>query len=140
MEAFGEHTWPDTLDIMGWDLNSQGFEVIFAQAIPSFAEDNLGPAVTGILERARIRMRDVDQFICHPGGAKVIVALEKALGIAQGALDHERDVLREYGNMSAPTALFVLDHTMRAGLPPRSVLTAMGPGFTTSCVSLKRAA
>ncbi|MGA7711693.1 MAG: 3-oxoacyl-[acyl-carrier-protein] synthase III C-terminal domain-containing protein [Rhizomicrobium sp.] len=140
VEAFGEHTWPDTLDIMGWDLDSQGFEVIFAQAIPSFAEDNLGPAVTGILERARIRMRDVDRFICHPGGAKVIVALEMALGIAQGSLDHERDVLREYGNMSAPTVLFVLDHTMRAGLPPRSVLTAMGPGFTTSCVSLKRAA
>ncbi len=140
VEACGEHTWPDTLDIMGWDLDSQGFEVIFAQAIPSFAEANMGPAVSGILERAKIRMSEVDRFVCHPGGAKVIAALEKALSISQGALDHERAVLRDYGNMSAPTALFVLDHTLRAGLPARSVITAMGPGFSASCVSLKRAA
>ena len=140
IEASGEHTWPDTLDIMGWDLDSQGFEVIFAQAIPSFAEANMGPAVSGILERAKIRMNQVDRFVCHPGGAKVIVALENALHISQGALDHERAVLREYGNMSAPTVLFVLDHTLRAGMPQRSVITAMGPGFSASCVSLKRAA
>ncbi len=140
IEACGEHTWPDTIDIMGWDLDSQGFEVIFAQAIPSFAEANMGPAVSGILERARIRMSEVDRFVCHPGGAKVIVALEKALSISQGGLDHEREILREFGNMSAPTALFVLDRTLRAGLPSRSVMTAMGPGFSASCVSLKRAA
>ena len=140
VEASGEHTWPDTLDIMGWDLDSQGFEVIFAQAIPSFAEANMGAAVSEILERAKIRMDEVDRFVCHPGGAKVIVALEKALGISQGALDHERAVLREYGNMSAPTVLFVLDHMLRAGLPSRSVVTAMGPGFSASCVSLKKAA
>ena len=140
VEASGEHTWPDTLDIMGWDLDSQGFEVIFAQAIPSFAEANMGPAVSGILERAKIRMSEVDRFVCHPGGTKVIVALEKALHVSQGALDHEREVLSEYGNMSAPTALFVLDRTLRAGLPSRSVITAMGPGFSASCVSLKRAA
>ncbi len=140
VEAAGEHTWPDTLDIMGWDLDSQGFEVIFAQAIPSFAEANMGPAVSGILGRSKIRMDEVDRFVCHPGGTKVVVALERALGIPQGGLDHEREILREYGNMSAPTALFVLDRTLRAGLPSRSVVTAMGPGFSASCVSLKRAA
>ncbi len=140
VEAAGEHTWPNTLDIMGWDLDGQGFEVIFAQAIPSFAEANIGPAVSGILERANIRMDEVDRFICHPGGTKVVAALERALEIPQGGLDHEREVLREYGNMSAPTALFVLDRVLHAGLPPRSVVTAMGPGFTASCVSLKRAA
>jgi alkylresorcinol/alkylpyrone synthase len=140
VEACGEHTWPDTLDIMGWDLDAQGFEVIFAQAIPSFAEANIGPAVTGILKRADIGMGEVDRFVCHPGGTKVIAALEKALCISPGALDHERAVLQEYGNMSAPTVLFVLDHALRAGLPQRSVMTAMGPGFSASCVSLKRAA
>lgn len=140
VEACGEHTWPDTLDIMGWDLDAQGFEVIFAQAIPSFAEANIGPAVTGILKRADIGMGEVDRFVCHPGGTKVIAALEKAFCISPGALDHERAVLQEYGNMSAPTVLFVLDHALRAGLPQRSVMTAMGPGFSASCVSLKRAA
>ena len=140
VEAAGEHTWPGTLDIMGWDLDGEGFEVIFAQAIPSFAEANMGPAVAGILARANIAMDAVDRFICHPGGTKVVVALETALGIAQGSLDHEREVLRDYGNMSAPTVLFVLDRMLRAGLPARSVITAMGPGFSASCVSLKSAA
>jgi len=140
VEAGGEHTWPDTLDIMGWDLDSQGFEVIFAQAIPSFAEANMGAAVSGILQRAGIGMDDVDRFVCHPGGTKVIAALEKALSISPGTLDHERAVLQEYGNMSAPTVLFVLDRALQAGLPSRAVMTAMGPGFSASCVSLKGAA
>lgn len=140
VEAAGEHTWPNTLDIMGWDLDGQGFEVIFAQAIPSFAEANMGPAVARILERSNIKIGDVDRFVCHPGGTKVVAALERALGVPQGGLDHEREVLRDYGNMSAPTALFVLDRTLRAGLPSRAVMTAMGPGFSASCVSLTRAA
>jgi alkylresorcinol/alkylpyrone synthase len=136
VEACGEHTWPGTLDIMGWDVDSQGFEVIFAQAIPSFAEANIQPAISGILDRAGIGLNDVDRLVCHPGGMKVIVALEKAFGLAPGTLDHERDVLREFGNMSATTVLFVLDRLLRAGLSHRSVLTALGPGFTVSCASL----
>jgi alkylresorcinol/alkylpyrone synthase len=140
IEAAGEHTWPDTLDIMGWDLDGQGFEVIFAQAIPSFAEANMGPAVTNILKRCDISMEAVDRFICHPGGTKVVLALEQALGLAHGALDHEREVLRDYGNMSAPTVFFVLERLLRTKLPARSVLTAMGPGFSASCVSLTSAA
>jgi alkylresorcinol/alkylpyrone synthase len=140
VEACGEHIWPDTLDIMGWDVDSQGFEVIFAQAIPAFAEANIQPAIARILRRADISLNEVDRLICHPGGMKVIVALEKAFGLAPGTLDDERAVLREFGNMSAATVLFVLDKALRAGLPARSVLTAMGPGFTASCVSLTRAA
>lgn len=139
IEGAGEHMWPDTLDIMGWDLDGQGFEVIFAQAIPSFAESNMGPAVSDILKRCDIRMDVVDRFICHPGGTKVVLALEQALGLSNGALDQEREVLRNYGNMSAPTVFFVLDRVLQAGLPSRSVLTAMGPGFSASCVSLKSA-
>ena len=138
IEASGEHTWPDTLDIMGWDMDSQGFEVVFAQSIPAFAEAKIGPAVSGILKRADIRMDEVDRFICHPGGTKVVAALEKALDIPSGTLDFEREVLRDYGNTSAPTVLFVLDLALRAGLATRSVMLAMGPGFSTSCVSLKR--
>jgi alkylresorcinol/alkylpyrone synthase len=83
---------------------------------------------------------NVDRFACHPGGAKVITALERALSLGQGALDHERTVLEDYGNMSAPTALFVLERLIQAGLPSRTLLSAMGPGFTVSSVSLQRAA
>jgi alkylresorcinol/alkylpyrone synthase len=138
IEASGEHTWPDTLDIMGWSVDPEGFGVIFARAIPPFAETHMGPAVNGILQRAGLQPRDVDRFICHPGGKKVVAALERALMLEQGSLDHERSVLSDYGNMSAPTVLFVLERVIRAGLPLRSVLTALGPGFTASCVALKR--
>jgi alkylresorcinol/alkylpyrone synthase len=140
IDGSGEHLWPDTLDIMGWDVDAQGFEVIFAQAIPTFAEKHLHAAISGILARAGIAMRDVDRFCCHPGGAKVIVALEHALGLTPGTLDHEREILRQYGNMSSATVFFVLDELLRTGLPARTAMTAMGPGFTASCVSLKRPA
>ncbi|MGO4706895.1 type III polyketide synthase [Microvirga sp. 2MCAF38] len=140
VEASGEHTWPDTLDIMGWNVDPQGFGVVFARAIPPFAEAHMGPAIEGILASAGLSLSDVDRFICHPGGKKVIVALERALSLDQGSLDHERHVLAEYGNMSAPTVLFVLARAIEAGLPRRSLLSALGPGFTASCVSLKKAA
>jgi alkylresorcinol/alkylpyrone synthase len=140
IEASGTHTWPATLNIMGWSVDDTGLGVIFDRAIPPFATANMGAAIEGILARHSIQMAEVDRFACHPGGAKVISALETALSLHQGTLDHERSVLSDYGNMSAPTALFVLDRLAQAGLPQRTVLTAMGPGFTASCVSLALAA
>ena len=135
-----EHTWPDTIGIMGWRMEPMGFGVIFDRAIPPFVRDHMRPAVETMLERQALSLNDIDRFICHPGGAKVIVALEQALSIRQGSLDHERDVLIDHGNMSAPTALFVLDRVRRAGMPRTSVVTALGPGFTASTVTLKQAA
>jgi alkylresorcinol/alkylpyrone synthase len=139
-EAAGQHCWPDTLDIMGWNVDPQGFGVIFDRAIPPFAEQHVAPAIVGILDRAALGLIDVDRLAFHPGGAKVITALERAFSLEQGSLDHERTVLSDYGNMSAPTALFVLERLVQAGLPPRTLLSAMGPGFTVSSVSLQRAA
>jgi alkylresorcinol/alkylpyrone synthase len=138
IEGAGEHLWPDTLDIMGWKVDPAGLGVIFDRSIPPFAEQEVGPAVEGILSRLGLARDAVDRFACHPGGAKVITALEATLRLAPGSLDHERDVLRQYGNMSAPTVLFVLERIVAAGLPQRTVLAALGPGFTCSCLSLAR--
>jgi len=140
VEATGEKLWPDTLGIMGWTVDPEGFGVIFQRTIPDFVRDNMGTAVTEILSRMKLANADVDRFVCHPGGTKVILALERALSLDQGTLDHERDVIADYGNMSAPTVLFVLERALAQGLPPRSLVTALGPGFTASCVSLRHAA
>ena len=140
VEMSGQHTWPETLDIMGWSVDPEGLGVIFDRAIPPFAEANIQPAIASILARSNLTPDDIDRFACHPGGAKVIDALESALALGQGTLNHERDVLSDYGNMSSPTALFVLDRLISTGLPPRTLVTAMGPGFTLSCVALKAAA
>ncbi|KAB0266506.1 type III polyketide synthase [Microvirga brassicacearum] len=138
IDGAGEYTWPDTLDIMGWNVDPQGFGVVFAQAIPPFAKENVGPAITAILARSGRRLSDIDRFVCHPGGRKVIMALESALRLDAGSLDHERDVLDSHGNMSAPTVLFVLERVIASGLPELSAVNAMGPGFSTSCVVLTR--
>jgi hypothetical protein len=95
-------------------------------------------AVNNVLERQSLALADVDRFVCHPGGTKVVTALERALSLPQGSLDHEREVLAAYGNMSAPTVFFVLERVLKQGLPPRAVLSALGPGFTVSLVTLKR--
>jgi len=131
-----EHIWPDTLDIMGWRVDPEGLGVIFAQSIPPFVRRNLRPAMDGMLTRQGLTHEAIDRFLCHPGGTKVIEALEAALELGQGALDHERAVLAEHGNMSSPTVLYVLDRARRAGLPKRSVLAALGPGFTASTATL----
>ena len=107
---------------------------------PDFVTENIGPAVAEILSRMALSADDIGRFICHPGGTKVIIALEHALSLDQGTLDHEREVIADYGNMSAPTVLFVLERATRRGLPARSLLTALGPGFTASCVALRHAA
>jgi alkylresorcinol/alkylpyrone synthase len=140
VEMSGQHNWPDTLDIMGWSVDPEGFGVIFDRDIPPFAEAHMAPAIAGILGRAALGLDDIDRFAFHPGGAKVVNALERAFALPQGTLDVERAILADYGNMSAPTALFVLERVIAAGLPARTLLTAMGPGFTTSCVALQSAA
>ncbi|HEX4095415.1 MAG TPA: 3-oxoacyl-[acyl-carrier-protein] synthase III C-terminal domain-containing protein [Caulobacteraceae bacterium] len=131
-----EHTWPDSLDIMGWNVDPLGFGVIFDRAIPTFAQSNLRPAVDGMLTRMGLTLAEVDRFVCHPGGSKVIEAMEKSLDLGQGALTFEREVLSDHGNMSAPTAIFVLERALAAKTTGQLVMTALGPGFTASCVSM----
>jgi alkylresorcinol/alkylpyrone synthase len=131
-----EHTWPGTLDIMGWNVDPLGFGVIFDRSIPTFAEANLRPAMDGALTQMGLTMADVDRFVCHPGGSKVIEAMEKSLDLGQGALTFEREVLSDHGNMSAPTAIFVLERALAAKTTGQLVMTALGPGFTASCVSM----
>jgi alkylresorcinol/alkylpyrone synthase len=140
IESTGEHLWPDTLGIMGWSVDPEGFGVIFRRTIPNFVTANLNSAVVNILAGMELSMTDIDRFICHPGGARVVNALETALALDQGTLDHERQVLADCGNMSGPTVLFVLERARAKGLPARSLLTALGPGFTASCVTLRHAA
>ena len=135
----GERLWPDTLGIMGWRVEDPGLAVIFDRAIPPFIEAELAEAVDSILAEGGLDRNDIAGFCCHPGGAKVVDAIESALGLDRGTLDREREVLREYGNMSAPTVLFVLDRLLERGLPGRTMMTAFGPGFTCAGLVLERA-
>jgi len=135
----GEKMWPDTLGIMGWRVEDPGLAVVFDRAIPPFVEAELAGAVDNMLADLGRGRTDIDRFCCHPGGVKVIDAIESALELPVGTLDLERDVLNDCGNMSAPTVLFVLDRLIRRGLPERTMLTAFGPGFTCASMLLEQA-
>ena len=133
VRSSSEHLWPGTLDVMGWDVAPQGLGVIFAQSIPSLVTRQLRPALELLLDRMDTPMDRIGRFVCHPGGTKVITALEDSLELGAGTLDAERDVLADHGNMSAPTVMFVLDRVLARGKPEHTMLMlALGPGFTLS--------
>ena len=134
-----ERLWPDTQRIMGWDVEDPGLSVVFDRAIPPFIETKLSAAVDEMLSGFGLDRDDIDRFCCHPGGVKVIDAIETALELPQGELNLEREVLRDYGNMSAPTVLFVLERLLERGLPQRVLMTAFGPGFTCAGLMLEAA-
>jgi alkylresorcinol/alkylpyrone synthase len=130
--AAGEHTWPASLDIMGWDVEEDGLKPIFSQSIPTLVETKFGEVLIDFLKRNDIRLADIDAFACHPGGAKVLEALEKILGFSAGGLEDSRSVLRDYGNMSAVTALFVLERMKVRETQKRTLMSSLGPGFTAA--------
>jgi len=136
--AAGERQWPDTLGIMGWRVEDPGLAVVFDRAIPPFVTAELAGAVDGILGDIGLARSDIDRLCSHPGGAKVIEAIETALELQKGTLDLEREILRQFGNMSAPTVLFVLERLIAQGLPERTLMTAFGPGFTFAGAVLER--
>ncbi|MDA8230327.1 MAG: type III polyketide synthase [Magnetospirillum sp.] len=134
--AWGEHTWADSLDVMGWHIEDDGFGVLFSRDIPALVRERFRPALDAWLDRAGIPFASLAGFCCHPGGAKVVAALEESLGLPAGALAHERAVLRDYGNMSAATVLFVLERALTSPMPGRRLATALGPGFTAGFLVL----
>jgi alkylresorcinol/alkylpyrone synthase len=134
-----EKLWPNTQRIMGWDVEDPGLAVVFDRAIPPFIEENLATAAEEMLESMGRRREDIDRFCCHPGGVKVLDAIETALNLPQGELNLEREVLHDYGNMSAPTVLFVLERLIERGMPDEVMMTAFGPGFTCASLLLEAA-
>jgi alkylresorcinol/alkylpyrone synthase len=131
-----EHMWPDTTDVMGWIFDPIGFGVVLSRSVPIFVERRFPPVAKKLLAAVGLTNEDVGRYICHPGGGKVVDAVELALKLKRGSLDHERDVLREFGNMSAPTVLFALERVLRAPRKGMLALSALGPGFTASLLAL----
>ncbi|GAC1414436.1 MAG: type III polyketide synthase [Candidatus Velthaea sp.] len=131
-----EHLWPDTLDIMGWSTDDAGLGVILSRSLPDFIAQNYRAVFDTALERLGIELADIDRVVCHPGGTKILTGIETALELPRETLAVERAVMRDFGNMSSPTVLFVLKRTLEAGFAGTAVLAALGPGFTAAFVAL----
>ena len=132
----GEHTWPESLDIMGWSVEEDGLKALFSRDIPTLVRDKLRFVAERFLARNGLNLDDIAAFVCHPGGAKVLIALETAFGLANGTLVEARRVLNDYGNMSAATVFFVLERVLRRRIRRRMLLSALGPGFTAGFLVL----
>lgn len=135
-EYSGEYSWPNSLDVMGWRVDEDGLGVIFSRDIPSLTRTEFRNAMAGFLSSHHLTLDNIDQFACHPGGEKVLAALEEAFELPNGALAASRAILREFGNMSAVTVLFVLERLLEEGKRGRYFLSSLGPGFTAAFQTL----
>lgn len=135
--AIGEWSWRQTEHIMGWDIKEDGFGIVLSAELPSLMERELGPALQAFLDRNGFRLSDFNGFLFHPGGRKLLETMEAALGLTRDQLQHSWDVLRDYGNMSSATALFVLDRAMQSGARGLHLLAAFGPGFSAYFVAVE---
>lgn len=132
--------WPETLDVMGWDVDASGLHVIFSRDIPTIVRERVRPHVEGFLAAHGLSCARIDHLLTHPGGPRVIAALSEALELPAERLDRARQVLSECGNMSSPTCLFVLERAWRGGdLGPgqHALVSALGPGFASELVLLR---
>ncbi len=130
-------TWRDSLDVMGWDVADEGLRVVFSKSIPRIVNESAGPLVTDFLAANGLELSDLGYFLSHPGGAKVIEAYQRALGLGEAQIASMKAVLADYGNMSSATVMFVLSHFLHsgAGRPGDWVLSAaLGPGFSSEIV------
>ncbi|CAO3436105.1 type III polyketide synthase [Azospirillum doebereinerae] len=136
LAASAEHTWPGTRRIMGWRIDEQGFGVVFSQDIPALIRGRMPPVLDDFLDRQGMTRTDLAGVICHPGGAKVLHALTEVLAPASAGMEESWEVLRDCGNMSAASVLFVLERRLRAGAKGPHLMVALGPGFTAALALL----
>ncbi len=124
--------YPDTEDVMGWDISERGFNIVLSPDVPKVVRENLGRDVDAFLAAQGLTRGDIGSWIMHTGGPKVLEATAESLGLPDGALDVSWEALRRVGNLSSASVLVVLDKVMKHRHPApgtRSVLAAMGPGF-----------
>ena len=133
------HLYPDSLRTMGWDIDGSGFQIVLDSDVPALVERYLGDDVTDFLTAHGLTTDEVGAWVSHPGGPKVIEAINAALELPDEALELTWRSLSEIGNISSASVLHVLRDTMAKQPPSGSpgVLMAMGPGFCSELVLLR---
>ena len=130
---------PETVDVMGWNVSSSGFQLVMSRDVPKMADDYLRAEVDNFLAGHGLSVTDISTWVCHPGGPKVLDSIETAIGLSPEAVVHSRDSMRENGNISSASVLDVLRRTLAE--PPADgafgVMLAMGPGFSFELLLLQ---
>lgn len=140
VSASGGETWqlrssastvlPQSTDLMSWQIGDHGFEMTLSPEVPILIEERLRDWITPWLAGFGLALEDVGSWAIHPGGPKILQATAAAAGFDRSQLADSEAVLAQYGNMSSPTILFILDRLRRRNAPRPCVGIAFGPGLT----------
>lgn len=137
-EVKGCRSWlvPDSAELMAWHIGDRGFEMTLGATVPERLERVIPAWVESVLDSCNLRVSEVGGWAIHPGGPRIVEGLAAALGLPEAATKDSLDTLRENGNMSSPTVLFILDRMMRENRPRPWVAMAFGPGLAAEAVVL----
>ncbi|MBK8554153.1 MAG: hypothetical protein IPL53_25145 [Ignavibacteria bacterium] len=128
----------DSLDVMGWEVLDEGFKVVFSRDIPQIVNENVKDDILSFLKKHELNIEDIKNYVTHPGGVKVINAYTDALKLNPELLNNTRNVLRDYGNMSSATVLYVLDRFIDKGFEDAyGLMMSLGPGFSSELLLLE---
>jgi alkylresorcinol/alkylpyrone synthase len=132
--------YPDTEEMMGWDISEKGFRIVLSREVPNLVRKNLAQNVDDFLASRGLVRSDIGSWVLHTGGPKILEATAEALALNNGQLDASWDCLRRTGNLSSASVLVVLEEVMKNRRPAPGtlgILAAMGPGFCSEFVLLE---
>lgn len=131
LDAFDTRVTPTGEDAMAWTIGDEGFTMILSSYVPHIIGDNIDGAVTPLLDQAALSRQGVDWWAVHPGGRSIVDRIEERLELRPEQIAPSRETLRDFGNMSSVTVLFVLQRVLeRADRGDRVFALAFGPGLT----------
>ena len=128
---------PDSKDAMTWRVRNHGFEMTLAPAVPTLIEEHLKPWLKSWLAEGQLTIDDIASWAVHPGGPSILRAVSKALALPRHTLDLSYDVLREHGNMSSPTVLFILEKLRQQDAPTPCLVLGFGPGLVAEATLIR---
>ncbi|UJL48060.1 type III polyketide synthase [Virgibacillus sp. NKC19-16] len=132
-------TKKDSTSVMGWHVTNSGLEVIFSKSIPALVNSFWDGHINTFLHEEGLNEQMIHSFIAHPGGKKVLTAMENVLQSSSKKFTHSYNVLLNHGNMSSATVFYVLYEAMKEGVgrQKKSILSALGPGFSSELLLLE---
>jgi len=134
------YLFPSSIDAMGFELKDTGFHIVLSREVPQLIREKIGALVDCLLARHALTREQIRAFILHPGGQKLLSYMQQELGLCSCQIQPSWDVLRDYGNLSSASVLFVLHEWMARGeakTGDSGVLAAFGPGFSAEMLLLQ---
>ena len=134
------YTFPDSIDAMGFDLRDSGFHILLSKEVPDMIGGKIRGIVDGFLDRRGVAQKEIKGWILHPGGTRLLSNVEKELGLCKCDTQPSWDILRELGNLSSASILFILQEWLeKPRLQPNDIAlaAAFGPGFSAEFLLLQ---